>query len=67
MLLAIPIIGFGQKISEQSNKQIYLPAELIEGRFFLKIPTIKGDTILGFCNTGGRYTAIYNTTVKKLG
>lgn len=67
MLMVIPIIGFAQKVSEQSNKQIYLPADLIEGRFFLKIPTVKGDTILGFCDTGGGYTAIYNSTAKKLG
>jgi predicted aspartyl protease len=66
MLMVIPVIGFAQKISEQSNKQIYLPADLIQGRFFLKIPTVKGDTILGFCDTGGGYTAIYNSTIKKL-
>lgn len=67
ILVIIPAIGFSQKIYNQSNKQTYLPTELIEGRFFLKIPTIKGDTILGFCDTGGGYTAIYSTTVKKLG
>ena len=67
VLIIISTRGFSQKISEQSSKQIYLPAELIEGRFFLKIPTISGDTIVGFCDTGGGYTAIYKSTVKKLG
>jgi len=67
LLLIISAGSFAQKISGQSNQQIALPAELIEGRFFLKIPTIQGDTILGFCDTGGGYTAIYNSTVKKLG
>jgi hypothetical protein len=64
MLMVIPTIGFSQKISEQP---IYLPAVLTEGRFFLKIPTTKGDTLLGFCDTGGGYTAIYKAALKKLG
>ncbi len=59
--------GISQNISEQSSNEVNLPAELIEGRFFLKIPTINGDTIVGFCDTGGGYTAIYNSTIKKLG
>lgn len=66
-LLAIPTLCFAQKASNLSNNKVLIPAKLIEGRFFLKIPTVKGDTILGFCDTGGGYTAIYNSTVKKLG
>ena len=56
-----------QNLLAQNSKEVFLPAQLIEGRFFLKIPTIKGDTILGFCDTGGGYTAIYKATVQKLG
>jgi hypothetical protein len=67
LLIIISARGYTQNISDPLNKQIYLPAKLIEGRFFLKIPSIKGDTILGFCDTGGGYTAINNSTVKKLG
>jgi hypothetical protein len=67
LLIIISTKGFTQKIPYQSSEQIYLPSELIEGRFFLKIPTIQGDTILGFCDTGGGYTAIYSITLKQLG
>lgn len=28
---------------------------------------MNGDTILGFCDTGGGYTALYNSTIKRLG
>jgi hypothetical protein len=55
-----------QTTSESSTKPAYLPSVLIDGRFYLKIPTINGDTILGFCDTGGGFTAIYNATIKKL-
>ena len=65
LLIIISARGYAQT-DPAPNNQIYLPAELIEGRFFLKIPTIKGDTILGFCDTGGGYTAIYHSTVQKL-
>lgn len=67
LLIIFSTKGFAQNTPEQPGKEIYLPAELIEGRFFLKIPTLSGDTILGFCDTGGGYTAIYNSTIKKLG
>lgn len=43
-----------------------LPSTLIDGRFYLKIPTLSGDTMLGFCDTGGGYTAIYPTTINRL-
>lgn len=56
------INGFGQNQKEIT----YLPSKLIDGRFFLKMPTITSDTIIGFCDTGGGYTAIYSTTLQKL-
>lgn len=56
--ISISLSGFTQST--------YLPATLIDGRFFLKIPTTNKDTILGFCDTGGGYTAIYDRTLKKL-
>ncbi len=54
------ISGFGQ------NQLTYLPSKLIDGRFFLKMPTITNDTIIGFCDTGGGYTVVYNTTLQKI-
>lgn len=66
LLLFISTTGFAQVV-ELPNKEVFLPTELIEGRFFLKIPTTNGDTIIGFCDTGGGYTAIYQSTVKSLG
>ncbi|GAB2516150.1 hypothetical protein [Spirosoma aerophilum] len=66
LLIIISTKGFSQNISEKSSEETYLTAKLIEGRFFLKVPTISGDTIVGFCDTGGGYTAIYKSTVKRL-
>lgn len=47
--------------------QQQLPATLKDGRFYLKIPSVAGDTVLGFCDTGGGYTAIYEHVIKRLG
>jgi hypothetical protein len=58
--------ALAQNISPVSDNGTYLPAALIDGRFFLKIPTINADTILGFCDTGGGYTAIYKSTLSRL-
>ncbi|GAB2776956.1 hypothetical protein GCM10027275_19890 [Rhabdobacter roseus] len=67
LLIVITVEGYAQTMPERIIKPISLPAQLIEGRFFLKIPTIKGDTILGYCDTGGGYTAIYRSAVAELG
>ncbi len=67
LLFFISIKSLAQNELVQSNKEIFLPANLTEGRFFLKIPTLHGDTVLGFCDTGGGFTAIYNSTIKLLG
>ena len=55
LLLFISTTGFAQ-VAEHPNREVFLPAELIEGRFFLKIPTFNGDTIIGICDTSGCYT-----------
>jgi hypothetical protein len=60
------IAASSQNSSKQSGKTIYLPSKLTDGRFYLKIPTVNGDTILGFCDTGGGYTAIYSSVIKRL-
>lgn len=65
-IILFSTVSFSQKPNETKEHGTRLPASLIEGRFFLKIPTVKGDSILGFCDTGGGYTAIYASTVSKL-
>lgn len=62
----LPLPGVAQKNSDQLNQEICLASTLIDGRFYLKIPTVNGDTILGFCDTGGGYTAIHAATIKML-
>lgn len=64
--MAISLSGWGQPVTDETTKPTYLPAALIEGRFFLHIPTTTDDTIVGFCDTGGGYTAIYYKTLQKL-
>jgi hypothetical protein len=49
-----------------SPGKIELPARMIDGRFYIKIPTANGDTLLGFCDTGGGYNAVYPTAISRL-
>lgn len=63
---ALSFSGFGQSAIDKLPKPTYLPSLLIDGRFFLKIPTLNNDTLIGFCDTGGGYTAIYYKSVQKL-
>jgi hypothetical protein len=64
--LAISLSGYGQNVTDELSKPTYLPSVLIEGRFFLKIPTLNHDTIVGFCDTGGGYTAISFPILQRL-
>ena len=64
--ISISLTGLGQNVTNELSKPAYLPSALIDGRFFLKIPTLNNDTIVGFCDTGGGYTAIYYSTLQKL-
>ena len=67
LLVILGLVNCSQKKDEHPAMKAHLPSTLINGRFYLKIPTLQGDTILGFCDTGGGYTALYNSTIKKLG
>jgi hypothetical protein len=58
LCIIISVTGFAQPT--------YLPSIEIDQRFFLKIPTVTKDTLIGFCDTGGGYTAIYYQTLKKI-
>ncbi|MEO7446228.1 MAG: hypothetical protein ABIT96_05070, partial [Ferruginibacter sp.] len=66
IFIAISIHGFSQHVTGEKFSPVYLPSLLKEGRFFLKIPTLTRDTLLGFCDTGGGYTAIYYSTIQKI-
>lgn len=66
--IALLVLACAHNRSSTEGKEIkQLSAELIDGRFYLKIPTVKGDTISAFCDTGGGYTALYSTTLERLG
>jgi hypothetical protein len=49
-----------------ATKATYIPSTVIDGRFYIKIPVANGDTLLGFCDTGGGYNATYPAVIKKL-
>lgn len=61
LFVSIVIKGYGQNA-------ILLPSQFVDGaRFYLKVPTVKGDTLLGYCDTGGGFTAILPKTVQRIG
>ena len=55
--LALPLLpGFipdkHSPVSD-SGKAVLLPSKFLNGeRFYIKMPTVNGDTILGYCDTG---------------
>lgn len=51
-----------------SQNATLLPSKFVDGaRFYLRVPTVKGDTLLGYCDTGGGFTAIMPKTVQRIG
>ena len=53
--------------SRDPGKPILLPSFFISGeRFYIKLPTLKGDTILGYCDTGGGISMVMPATIDKL-
>ena len=55
-----------QGFAQHNEKPIILPSVLIDGRFYIKIPTATSDTVLGLCDSGGGFNAIYPSVLKKL-
>jgi hypothetical protein len=50
-----------------SEQPVVIPSEFIDGeRFYIKLPTVTGDTLLGFGDTGGGFTAVYPNVLQKL-
>lgn len=50
-----------------SSQAVIIPSQFIDGeRFFIKLPTVTGDTLLGFGDTGGGFTAVYPNVLQKL-
>ena len=53
--------------AQSSSKPVLLPSQFIQGeRIYLKMATASGDTVLGYCDSGGGFTAIYPDVVDKL-
>lgn len=65
LLAAFSCLLYLNSFSQSSTAGIYLPSVLIDGRFYIKIPTPNGDTLLSFCDTGGGYNAIYQPAISK--
>lgn len=54
--------------SYQSGKAVLLPSLFINGeRFYIKIPSVNGDTILGFGDSGGGVSMAMPAVIDKLG
>lgn len=67
-ILLLLLVGLKLSAQEKgSGTPTLLPSQLINDRFFLKIPANNGDTIMGYCDTGGGFTALYQATAKKFG
>jgi hypothetical protein len=65
LLLRVSLKLLAQEKDGGQTSPTLLPSELINDRFFLKIPTNNRDTIMGYCDTGGGFTALYQVTAKK--
>src|ERR1039457_4085281 len=51
----------------KAGKPVLLPSAFINGeRFYIKMQTVNGDTILGFGDTGGGISMVMPSTVDKL-
>jgi len=69
--LALPLLsGFiAIKHSPDSDpgKAVLVPTSFINGeRLYIKMPSVKGDTLLGFCDTGGGLCFTFPPTIDKL-
>ena len=54
--------------SYKAGKAVLLPSLFINGeRFYIKIPTVNGDTVLGFGDSGGGVSMVMPATIDKLG
>jgi hypothetical protein len=54
--------------SYDASKPVLVPSSFINGeRFYIKIPTVKGDTVLGFGDSGGGISMTFLPVIDKLG
>ena len=67
LLFFFSLILLSLNVNAQNEKEgILLPSRFIDGaRFYVKIATTKGDTLLGFSDTGGGFTAVFPQAVEK--
>ncbi|MEO6136095.1 MAG: hypothetical protein ABIP35_13145 [Ginsengibacter sp.] len=67
LFLSVYILSLNGNAQDKSEG-ILLPSQFIEGaRFYVKIATSKGDTLLGFADTGGGFTALFPDVAEKNG
>ena len=61
LLLILSFSFWGLNGSAQNKSEgVLLPSQFIDGaRFYVKIATVNGDTLLGFADTGGGFTALF--------
>lgn len=65
-LLFLFIFGCAKNLPHQNKPSTKLSTELKDHRFYLKMPTLENDTVYGYCDTGGGYTAIFRPTLRKI-
>ena len=70
LALFIPFLLLRHDANAQGTsplKPVLLPSRFIQGqRIYLKMSAAGGDTVLGFCDSGGGFTAIYPDVVDRL-
>lgn len=67
VLLLIPaLLTYSIGNSQINDQPVLLNSKFIDGgRFYLKIATTSGDTLLGYGDTGGGFTAVFPAAIDK--
>jgi hypothetical protein len=66
--LPILLSFFSFTFAQAQTSPVRLPARFLAGeRFYLKLAAASGDTLLGFCDTGGGFTATFPSVISRLG
>lgn len=67
IFLSFCILGLNGN-AQIKSEEVLLPSQFIDGaRFYVKIAISNGDTLLGFADTGGGFTALFPDVVEKNG
>ncbi|MFZ6011875.1 MAG: hypothetical protein ACOYXT_16155 [Bacteroidota bacterium] len=66
LIFALFILSCLSAYAQTKQQPILLPSWFVNGeRFYLKLATASGDTIQGFCDTGGGFTAIFSDAIQR--